>query len=76
MQFHANFMLTQFVPIWLLWPTTDANIRRHLAAIFGTYKRMKSDINVPTIYINVKAGDHGIKVYCLGKSGEQVHQGL
>ena len=37
-----------------------AYCKRHLAGIFGTTIRLKIDINVLTIYINIKAGDRGI----------------
>ena len=57
LKFHADTICANLVTCW---PTTDANIRRHLVAIFGTYKRMKSDINVLYIqnfYIIIKAAD-------------------
>ena len=60
LKFHANTICANLVTCR---PTTDANIRRHLVAIFGTTIRLKIDINVLTIYINIKAGDRG--KYCL-----------
>ena len=58
LKFHADTICANLVTCW---PTTDANIRRHLAAIFGTYKRMKSDIIVQNIYIIIKAADRRIE---------------
>ena len=61
LKFHADTICANLVTCW---PTTDANIRRHLAAIFGTCKRMKSDVNV--LYIqNI---DINFQTYCSSKN--------
>ena len=54
LKFHADTICANLVTCW---PTTDANIWCHLAAIFGTCKRMKCDINVKNIYIIIKAAN-------------------